>query len=89
MSVDWYNCASCGQSFNDCGYFFGCDCGEMFCSAECGDKKGECGDGDNPTTCNICRGEVVTEEQLMEYLIKESGITRAAHIKAIMKSRKA
>lgn len=87
MSVDWYNCANCNVSFNDCGHFFGCDCGEMFCCAECGDKKGDCGDDVDPATCKICRGEVVTDEQLLEYLIEKSGLTRVAHVEAIMKSR--
>ncbi len=85
MGVDWYTCASCHETFNDCGNFFGCDCGEMYCSPKCGDREG---DGDGNTTCEVCRGEVVTDEQLIEYLVKISGKTLSQHKRDIMESRK-
>lgn len=85
MGVDFFPCDSCSETVCDAGSYFPCDCGAVYHS-ECGERQEDEKTGD--TSCQICRGEVVTEEQLLKYLIKESGITRAAHEKAIMASRK-
>ena len=40
MSVDWYGCKKCGETFPDCGDYTSCECGEMWCSDECAEKDG-------------------------------------------------
>lgn len=38
MGVDYYNCATCNEIFNDCGIFYTCsNCGSMHCQY-CGEE---------------------------------------------------
>lgn len=40
MSVDYYSCKYCGDTFCDCGDYVQCDCGEHWCSDECAEEDG-------------------------------------------------
>ena len=73
MSIDYYSCNYCGDTFNDCGYYVTCDCGNSWCSDECAKK-----DGYRKTkgTCKFCRGEDVRDEELIKFALKQLGLTR-------------
>lgn len=83
MSVDFYACDVCGETFPDCGDYVRCDCGGKFCGDGCAhmdysvyeeiDKlTGADGDG----TCVLCRGEEVTDYDLINFLLKHCNLTR-------------
>ena len=41
MSIDYYSCEHCGDTFPDCGSYISCgNCGTMWCSDECADADG-------------------------------------------------
>ncbi len=40
MSVDYYRCDYCGETFCDCGYYVDCDCGKKWCCDECAEEDG-------------------------------------------------
>jgi hypothetical protein len=53
MSVDYYSCERCGDTFPDCGYYTTCSedkggCGRTWCSDECADE-----DGHIPQYCKL------------------------------------
>ena len=80
MSVDWYACPVCGESFNDCGYMVWCDCGRNWCSDECAEKDGfrevEKLSGDEKS-CKFCREEDVEDSALLEYCLLRLDISRS------------
>jgi len=89
MGVDFLICDICHESFPDCGDFVSCDCGGRFCSSECAqiddcvyDEDGEPvedEDGDfiiGEETCVLCRGEALTDQDLIEFLLKKLSLTR-------------
>lgn len=92
MGVDYLQCASCSFGFRDdsdyCAY---CECGNSFCSVNCGDLSnyGEYNDerqthriDDNvDITCVICRNESFTDYTLLEAVLKHFNITREQAIK--------
>lgn len=88
MGVDYYTCANCSHNFPDCGDYFNCDCGELFCSTECGERESqeieshtleeleEDEDYANEVnTCMICRGEMVPDHIMMEFLLQKLNLT--------------
>lgn len=79
MSVDFYPCAECEECFADCGDFFRCDCGEHFCSTECGgyhSEEIEKEDGMTEViTCKMCRKESATSNQLLQFLMDKYSLT--------------
>ena len=80
MGVDYYTCATCSHNFPDCGYYFGCTCGETFCSKECGGKQtlpppNEEKDWEELTTCVLCRKESITDRDMVRFLLKKAGLT--------------
>lgn len=68
MGVDFYTCANCKDTFPDCGSYFRCECGEVFCSTKCGQRDdGEpedetIEDWEECITCMFCRFENVPDE---------------------------
>lgn len=41
MSVDYYSCNNCGETFSDCGSFVSCEtCGTKWCCDECAEEDG-------------------------------------------------
>jgi putative heme degradation protein len=87
MGVDYYQCANCNRGFRDdseyCAY---CECGNCFCSKECGklENYGDWSEEDDThridleadITCVICRHEAYTDYTLLESLLKHFNITR-------------
>lgn len=79
MGVDFYTCATCEYNFPDCGPYFGCSCGEHFCSAKCGGKQlepppDEDKDWEEITTCVLCRLESATDRDMVNFLLKKLGL---------------
>jgi hypothetical protein len=83
MGIDYYSCANCGRNFPDCGNFFGCLCGEYFCSNECGGRQAEDPPDDlddddyyeDVTTCILCRKESFTDADMMQFLLIKLNLT--------------
>ena len=73
MGVDFYACQICDETFPDCGNYFGCECGAMFCSTKCGKPDTE--DENNPTCC-LCRKDEATDYVLLKFLLKHVKMTR-------------
>ena len=40
MSVDYYTCHNCEETFCDCGEYVSCECGNVWCSDECAEEEG-------------------------------------------------
>lgn len=40
MSVDYYTCHKCEETFCDCGEYVSCECGNVWCSEECAEEDG-------------------------------------------------
>lgn len=84
MGVDFYTCQNekCGYNFPDCGEYFRCGCERIFCSEECAggrqipENDPHYGDGGENSTCMYCRGEVVSDADLLAYLLKRDLLTR-------------
>lgn len=81
MGVDFYTCANCKNTFPDCGSYFRCECGEVFCSTKCGQRDdGEpedetIEDWEECITCMFCRFENVPDHQMVEFLLKKLNLT--------------
>jgi hypothetical protein len=87
MGVDFYACENCGHTFPDCGDYFGCECGAIFCSSECGVRISEevptgdkYADGEDKyedrTTCSFCRLENLADHEMIPFLLNKLGLTR-------------
>lgn len=86
MGVDYFTCANpeCGDTFADCGDYDTChSCEKMFCGRTCsGIEETEsdfeceqCGET-HEHTCLLCRSEIITDDRLVAFLLKEYGLTR-------------
>ena len=84
MSVDFYSCDCCGETFPDCGFYITCDCGKKWCSHLCAEDDGYDGEKDS---CSFCRNEKFTDTQLLEYIMNVQHINRQVIIDS-MKSGK-
>lgn len=87
MGVNYYTCSGCDIGYRDdseyCAY---CDCGNGFCSAECGGLKnyGEWKDKieshaidpEVDITCKICRKEAANDYVLLQTLLKHFCLTK-------------
>lgn len=70
MSIDYYDCDSCGKHFSAISWdAVWCECGGSFCSEKCALKQI---DG----SCPLCREEVVRDLDLLFFLLKHYNITR-------------
>jgi len=82
MSVDWYACERCGETFPDCGDYVRCACCMKWCSDECAEKDGfVCPDvvdedSDEESSCKFCRGEDVDNDTLLKHCLKMLDISR-------------
>lgn len=86
MSVDYYSCNYCGETFPDCGDYVSCEgCGNCWCSEECAEEQGFRIDVDNDeeysTSCNFCRGEDYEDYELLEKALELLKISREDLIK--------
>ena len=81
MGVDYYPCDGCGGSYADCSeYIFGCDCGESYCSKECGDRQTD-PENEDYYTCIMCRKEELRDYKLIAFLLSKLQLTRQAAVK--------
>lgn len=82
MSIDYYSCNCCGETFPDCGYYVSCDCGNHWCSDECAIADGyridkeEDDEWEEETSCKYCREEDYDDSELLVYACVMLGITR-------------
>lgn len=83
MGVDFITCDVCEYNFPDCGEYVRCDCGGRFCSDECAhmdyceyDEQGELTGEDSEGTCVFCRGEDISNNDLIAFLLEKTGLTR-------------
>lgn len=82
MGVDYYTCDHCGRNFPDCCYYFICSCDAKFCSNECGGRKVEKASEsgkywDDDTSCVLCRVELISDSDLLNFLLKRHNLTRS------------
>ena len=68
MSVDFYVCEYCGETFCDCGpHIFCVDCCRMFCCQECAEcEYDELG---NYANCRYCKGDDATLDEVFEFAV--------------------
>ena len=82
MSVDFFDCAICGEGVCMCGYYVSCDCGRKWCSDECAEEDGwineeENEDSDVYRSCKYCREEDFEDSELLKYALKGLEVTRS------------
>jgi len=84
MGIDYYTCANCRDTFPDCISYFSCEnCGQHFCSNKCGKRQvseppddiDDDADWEETVTCIFCRTEAVTDDDMIDFLLKELNIT--------------
>jgi hypothetical protein len=86
MSIDYFSCDRCGESFPDVIDFVSCDCGINWCSSECaeGDGYREEPDGYLPegdtyerdTSCKYCRHEDFSDSELLSFSLTKLNMNR-------------
>lgn len=73
MSIGYYVCNYCGETFPDVVDFELCDCGKVWCSAECAENDGHTEEYDSENgevhKCDYCRKEKFTPEEVMRGLM--------------------
>jgi hypothetical protein len=71
VSIDYYSCKHCGSTFNDCGDYVSCDCGEVWCSDKCAKKDGyKYSSRKGESSCKFCREEDFEDEKLLKFALK-------------------
>jgi hypothetical protein len=98
MGVDFYTCANCSYNFPDCGEYFGCSCGEHFCSTKCGgmqviqeESPPEVDDDhyrEEMYSCILCRKETATDHDLLHFILGKYGVTREQALEMYQKESK-
>ena len=96
MSVDYYTCQNCHDTFPDCCDYFCCSgCESMFCTNECGGreliKKAYTEDDrwhEDQTTCIFCRVEKVADEDLLAFMLVRAGISKEEATKQYIEANK-
>lgn len=95
MGVEFFPCDRCGESICDCGRYERChyDCGRRWCSPECAALDGyRSGDSDEihddpDGSCNFCRGEDVTDDVLLAFLLEKFRLTHDQAVKMCIEHR--
>ena len=91
MGIDYYVCDVCGETFPDCGEYYTCECGRLYCSEECAtsdevEDYPDDVDGDyNFESCKYCRGEAFTDIDILNYMLKKHKTNREKIIKEMKK----
>lgn len=85
MSVDYYVCNYCGETFPDCGKYISCECGNRWCSDECAEADGFRVDVDTDkeydTSCAYCRGEKFEDYEILDKALELLKMSRDELIK--------
>jgi hypothetical protein len=83
MSIDYYPCDACGDTFPDCGHYGNCACEKMYCG-DCFDefckKYGTKDDewyGTVSKQCPDCSLDEISNSRLLSFLLKKHGWDRA------------
>ena len=76
MGIDYYSCTHCGETFNDCGYFISCDCGNIWCSDECAKKDKYKVKKNGDSSCKFCRKEDFDDTVLFNYALTKLKLNR-------------
>jgi len=76
MSIDYFSCNYCGNTFNDCGDYVSCDCGMTWCDDECARKDKYRQKRNDESSCKYCREEDFEDLVLLKYALKELKLTR-------------
>ena len=99
MSVDWYPCHICGETFPDCGDYGYCgNCESMLCSPcrdAMVDKYGECteertiaGYGEGCSAeCDKCTKSIAHDSDILAWALKKLNLTREEAAKQLMKEQ--
>lgn len=90
MSVDYFVCKCCGETVCDCDEnIVFCNCGETWCHIECAKEDGydkELG------TCGWCRGELKTDDEILDYLelnnLIKGNLSRSEVVELMIKDNK-
>ena len=81
MSVDFYPCNNCDEVYCDCGFYIQCDCGTRWCSVKCSDEEGYLVDENDEKSCGYCRLEILTDSELLDFILKEYSISKEEAMK--------
>jgi len=86
MSVDYYSCEHCGDTFCDCGDYISCDnCEGEYC-VNCEDDVKPVRDDDGTVkSCAYCRGEIVSDGDILIKALELLGKTKEEVIEIIKK----
>lgn len=77
MGVDYYNCKTCNEIYSDHDFnLVSCDCGVTFCSEKCADLKPVKEDDEEWHTCKICRGEKISDSELLAFILRTNNSSR-------------
>lgn len=83
MGVDFSSCDKCGVTFCECGPHSRCEtCDQKLCErcshSLClwGNMKDKPTDEENYNQCPFCSGKIVSDRDLLSYLIQKSGKIR-------------
>ena len=93
MGVDFYNCSSCDEIFDDCGHKYDCceACGEricFWCQVDLGMRTkvgylggevkslGDYWEGKTLIKCPYCDGTIITDQQILNYLLRKFNTNR-------------
>lgn len=75
MSIDFYVCDKCGETFPDCSEYTYCeDCNGNLC----GDCSKEIGNYIymNKEICPFCRKDIITDNMLLHFALRILDVTR-------------
>lgn len=90
MGVDWYACPSCRETYPDCGHHGTCiGCEQTYCGGcfdDFAEKYGLIDDshdryswyGQALVECDHCNGTIVSDSELLTFVLGNLGIDREA-----------
>ena len=93
MGIDYYVCDVCGESYPDCGPCGMCGNCESSLCGDCHDKAKEkygvhTDDSYDSLKCQLCTKDVITNDVMVEFLLKRIGVTRKQVEKDIRNANK-
>ena len=89
MSVDFYPCHYCGETFCDVGDYESCDCGLRWCCMDCAKSDGYREGKGRFSSCGYCRNQKAEDRELLDFAMKKLGVKRKALEKEFLDLKKA